>query len=213
MPSVALFCDRTAICYGPHTTEGLFTHGNQCFVLNCSGVFYCAIPMIHIGLINPKDVTNVGSVLRAIGCYQADGLIYTGNRYNTAMRYRTDTNRVRDKALLQHTDNILEAGAQLPEGTHLVAIELVEGAQPLPEFEHPQNAFYVFGPEDGNLPQEVVDAADEVVYVPTVGCMNLAATVNVLLYDRMAKKGLDSDKQQDELIRFSRDNNNRLKVR
>jgi tRNA(Leu) C34 or U34 (ribose-2'-O)-methylase TrmL len=26
-----------------------------------------------------------------------------------------------------------------------------------------------------------------VVYIPTVGCMNLAATVNVVLYDRMAK--------------------------
>jgi tRNA(Leu) C34 or U34 (ribose-2'-O)-methylase TrmL len=26
-----------------------------------------------------------------------------------------------------------------------------------------------------------------VVYIPTTGCMNLAATVNVVLYDRMAK--------------------------
>jgi len=26
-----------------------------------------------------------------------------------------------------------------------------------------------------------------VVYIPTVGCMNLAATVNVVLYDRLAK--------------------------
>jgi tRNA(Leu) C34 or U34 (ribose-2'-O)-methylase TrmL len=25
------------------------------------------------------------------------------------------------------------------------------------------------------------------VYIPTVGCMNLAATVNVVLYDRLAK--------------------------
>jgi tRNA(Leu) C34 or U34 (ribose-2'-O)-methylase TrmL len=27
-----------------------------------------------------------------------------------------------------------------------------------------------------------------VVYVPTIGCMNLAATVNVVLYDRLAKE-------------------------
>jgi tRNA(Leu) C34 or U34 (ribose-2'-O)-methylase TrmL len=26
-----------------------------------------------------------------------------------------------------------------------------------------------------------------VVYVPTQGCMNLAASVNVILYDRLAK--------------------------
>ena len=27
----------------------------------------------------------------------------------------------------------------------------------------------------------------DVVYIPTIGCMNLAATVNVVLYDRLAK--------------------------
>ncbi|MBU0538004.1 MAG: 23S rRNA methyltransferase, partial [Gammaproteobacteria bacterium] len=26
-----------------------------------------------------------------------------------------------------------------------------------------------------------------IVYIPTKGCMNLAATVNVVLYDRLAK--------------------------
>ena len=29
---------------------------------------------------------------------------------------------------------------------------------------------------------------DKVVYVPTQGCMNLAASVNVILYDRLAKR-------------------------
>lgn len=28
----------------------------------------------------------------------------------------------------------------------------------------------------------------DIIYVPTNGCMNLAATVNVILYDRMAKE-------------------------
>ena len=101
----------------------------------------------------------------------------------------------------------------MPESTQVIAVELVEGATALPDFEHPQDALYVFGPEDGNLPQPVVDVADEVVYVPTVGCMNLAATVNVVLYDRTAKLGLETDKSAGELIRASRDNNNRLKVR
>ncbi len=169
--------------------------------------------MIHIALINPKDVTNVGSALRAIGCYQADGLFYTGNRYETARRYRTDTNAAHETTHVEHVAAIPEAIAKLPESTQVIAVELVEGATALPDFEHPQDALYVFGPEDGNLPQPVVDVADEVVYVPTVGCMNLAATVNVVLYDRTAKLGLETDKSAGELIRASRDNNNRLKVR
>ena len=39
--------------------------------------------------------------------------------------------------------------------------------------------------------------------------MNLAASVNVVLYDRLAKSGLKYD---DSLIRKSRDVNNRLKL-
>lgn len=171
--------------------------------------------MVHIGIINPKDVTNVGSVLRAIGCFQADGLIYTGTRYNRARRYCTDTNKVHESVDTVHTEDMLEAHDALAEGTQLICVELVEGATSLAEFKHPEKALYVFGPEDGNLPQKVVDAADAVVYVPTIGCLNLAATANILLYDRLTKLGLPDQSPQagDELIRASRDNNNRLKVR
>jgi tRNA(Leu) C34 or U34 (ribose-2'-O)-methylase TrmL len=168
--------------------------------------------MVHIGIINPKDMTNVGSVLRAIGCFQADGLLYTGNRYRTAVRYRTDTKNVQETVPATHVDDLLDAHSKLPAGTKLVCVELVVGATPLPQFEHPPQALYVFGPEDGSLPQSLVNAADAVVYVPTVGCLNLAATANILLYDRHLKLGGLAG-QGDDLIRASRDNNNRLTVR
>jgi len=167
--------------------------------------------MIHIGIVNPKDVTNVGSVLRAIGCFQADGLFYTGTRYDRAMRYCTDTQRTAANVPVQNVEDIL---AVVPEDATLVCVELVVGATPLPEFEHPENAFYIFGPEDGSVPQAIVDAADSVVFVPTIGCMNLAASVNVLLYDRISKLGLPTGQpDQDDLIRSSRDNRNRLRLK
>ncbi|MBQ0755510.1 MAG: TrmH family RNA methyltransferase, partial [Amphritea sp.] len=61
---------------------------------------------------------------------------------------------------------------------------------------------------DGSIEQSIVNTADAVVYVPTVGCMNLAATVNVLLYDRMAKQEQAID--HNERVKESRDVNNRL---
>jgi tRNA(Leu) C34 or U34 (ribose-2'-O)-methylase TrmL len=77
-----------------------------------------------------------------------------------------------------------------------------------------ENAFYLFGPEDASLQQQVIDAADHVVFVPTEGCLNLAASVNVVLYDRMAKsKAHSSAVHNDALIKRSRDNRNRLKCR
>ena len=139
---------------------------------------------VTIGLSNPKSPTNVGAVMRAAGCYQVDDVRYTGERYDRAVKFQTDTKKVANKIPLTSVDCLLDG---LPEDMKVVCVELAEGAISLPEFQHPDKAIYVFGPEDGSITQQVADRADYVVYVPTVGCMNLAATVNVLLYDRLAK--------------------------
>lgn len=167
---------------------------------------------VSIGLINPKDTQNVGSVLRAIGCYQANDVFFTGSRYEHALKHNTDTHNVALNSLISKVESMTQARDQyMPTGTKIVCVELVEGATPLPDFVHPEDALYVFGPEDGNLKQSVVNQADEVVYIPTVGCMNLAATVNVLLYDRLTKaRNIEAS---DELVRKSRDNNNKLKFK
>ncbi|TKB45769.1 RNA methyltransferase [Thalassotalea mangrovi] len=163
---------------------------------------------VSIGLTNPKSPANVGAILRAAGCYQAGQIFYSGSRYDNAAKFHTDTKNASLDIPLQQTPCLLQAK---PAGAKLVCVDLVEGAQPLPEFEHPQQAYYVFGPEDGTIDQAIIDAADAVVYVPTKGCMNLAASVNVILYDRLAKNA--SRNQGDELIRRSRDVNNKVKVR
>lgn len=156
-----------------------------------------------IALTNPKSPTNVGAVMRAAGCFQATQVMYTGERYERAAKFHTDTKNATSKIPLTPVDSFVTAK---PEGYQLVCVDLVEGATPLPEFEHPENAVYVFGAEDGSLDQEIVDAADHVVYVPTIGCLNLAASVNVLLYDRTSK--LATLQASNDLIRSSRDRNN-----
>ena len=137
-----------------------------------------------IGLVNPKSPENVGMVMRAAGCYEANSVFYTGERFNRARKFFTDTKNAHEKIPLQATDDLL---ATIPSNTKIVAVELIEGAIPLIQFQHPERAFYIFGPEDGSLSQAMLDACDHVVYIPTIGCMNLAATVNVVLYDRLAK--------------------------
>lgn len=159
-----------------------------------------------IGLINPKSPTNVGGVLRAAGCYDAQQVFFTGKRYLNAQKFHTDTKNVVQRIPLTATDNL---ASSKPEGAKVVVIELIEGATPLPEFTHPENAFYVFGPEDGSVPKDVLKWCDEVVYIPTIGCMNLAATCNVVLYDRLAKLG--GIQSSDETIITSRDTNNKMK--
>jgi len=158
-----------------------------------------------IGLINPKSPTNVGGVLRAAGCYDAKQVFFTGTRYLNAQKFHTDTKNVVERIPLTPVDDLKSA---IPSGAKVVVIELIEGATPLPEFTHPDNAFYVFGPEDGSISKDVLKWCDEVVYVPTIGCMNLAATCNVVLYDRLAKLG--GVESSDNTIIQSRDTNNKM---
>jgi tRNA(Leu) C34 or U34 (ribose-2'-O)-methylase TrmL len=165
-------------------------------------------PKAYIGLTNPKTPANVGSVLRAAGCFSATAVFYTGERYERAAQFNTDTKAVNRNIPLHNVASLLDS---IPMGTKLVCVELAEGATPLLAFEHPDNAFYLFGPEDGTLEQDIIDRADAVVYIPTIGCLNLAATVNVVLYDRLAKSGRAIE--HNELIRQSRDTNNNLKVK
>ena len=68
-----------------------------------------------------------------------------------------------------------------------VAVDILPGARCLTTYVHPERAFYIFGPEDGTLGEVITKWCRDVVYVPTAFCMNLAAAVNVVLYDRMAK--------------------------
>lgn len=161
-----------------------------------------------IGLVNPKTPTNMGAIMRAAGCYQVASVRYTGERFGYAVKYHTDTKDIFGKIPLLQVESLLDG---LPASTKIVCVELVEGAALLSEFVHPDQAIYIFGPEDGSIPQALIDRADHVVYIPTIGCMNLAATVNVLLYDKLAKSPALHNSL--ERIVSSRDINNRLRLK
>jgi len=138
-----------------------------------------------VGLVAPKCDANVGGVMRASMCYGASLIAIQGQRYQRKEgAKRTDTT-----AAHRHIPVLHGALRDLiPHGCVPVAVEFIERARPLTVYSHPQQAFYIFGPEDGNVPNDILEWCRDVVQVPTAYCMNLAATVNVVLYDRMAKQ-------------------------
>lgn len=134
-----------------------------------------------IALDNPKSAPNVGSALRAAHVYGAACVVVSGQRFQ---RSATDTTKAwRHMPLIEATD-VFDA---IPYDCVPVAVDLVDGATPLPRYRHPERAFYVFGAEDATLGKRIVDRCRDKIMVPTSFCMNLAATVNVILYDRLAK--------------------------
>ena len=172
---------------------------------------------INIGLVNPKSPDNVSSVMRSSGNFGVDEIFYTGSRYLRAIQLNPNIPRMSRKVgediPLYGVESLID---NVPSDMKIVCVEFAENAIPLPAYQHPENAFYIFGPEDGSISQDIINQADDVVYVPTNGCMNLSATVNVLLYDRLAKSFSSSasvhDVENNDLIRQNRDVNNTLKV-
>jgi tRNA(Leu) C34 or U34 (ribose-2'-O)-methylase TrmL len=162
--------------------------------------------MVSIGLINPKSASNVAAILRACSGFGASSVFYSGNRFRYAKPFNADTQNMRYKIPTVGVDNLL---SMQPTASKLVVVELVENAIALPEFIHPENAFYVFGPEDGSVPQDIVQQADSVVFIPCQHNLNLGASANIVLYDRLAKQCYDAS---NTAIRYARDNNNNRRL-
>lgn len=135
-----------------------------------------------IALDRPKTSENVASSLRAAHAYGAAMVAVSGARFDR--NHRMNTSKAHRHLPLLRVESVFDA---LPEDCVAVAVDILPGAIPLHEYQHPERAFYVFGAEDSTLSSEIVSRCRDTVYVPTGICMNLAAAVNVVLYDRLAK--------------------------
>jgi tRNA(Leu) C34 or U34 (ribose-2'-O)-methylase TrmL len=143
-----------------------------------------------IALIDPKFPHNVGAAVRAASCYGVPQVWFTGDRVRLIgerrMRLpREERMRGYQEVELRHSDQVFDAFGRdvVP-----VAVELRRGAESLIEFEHPERALYVFGPEDGSLGRAVLGQCHRFVVIPTRHCTNLASAVYTVLYDRHAKR-------------------------
>jgi tRNA(Leu) C34 or U34 (ribose-2'-O)-methylase TrmL len=144
-------------------------------------------------LHDPKYAANVGNVVRACAAFGVNQLWYTGDR---AEREWLDARRIPREERYRWYRKVELAKAPdrftgiFPGGTVPVAVEVHPSAEVLSlEWEHPENALYVFGPEDGSLPRGVLTACHRIIILPSDHCLNLAAAVScVLMHRRMSRQ-------------------------
>jgi|GEM_PF-2415273 len=134
-----------------------------------------------IAIDHPQDQKNIGSALRAAGCFDASLIVIGGAHYKKAS---TDVSHQYRRTPLLEVDDLRMT---VPYHFVPVAVELVEGAVPLPEYEHPELAYYVFGGEHMTLGKRTLSWCRDTIYIPTRASLNLAACINVVLYDRLTK--------------------------
>lgn len=152
-----------------------------------------------VALDRPTDPVNVGHALRAAFCFDARMVIIGGDTAGIRLpKLHTDPMRsyrhipvVRSKALAD----------AVPEGSSIVCVELCDDAETLMDFNHPERACYVFGPENGSISNAILNRSTHKVMIPTMASLNLGMIVNIVLYDRLAKSW---PKIQTRLERFEK---------
>lgn len=144
-----------------------------------------------IVLVNPRYGHNVGMTVRLASCYGFRQVWWTGDRVQLDMEGKKRLPReermkgYRDVEMFNF-DRPLE---QFPDDVVPVAVEVRNNSERLHEFDHPKNAVYVFGPEDGSIPSPILHRCHRFVLIPTRHCLNLATAVATVLYDRASKLG------------------------
>lgn len=161
-------------------------------------------------LIDAKFAHNVGTALRSCALLGVGHLFWTGQRVPSIDSWpdgsripREERMRCYQRTRMQHIDGyrpvstacqgLMDSGVPslIP-----VCVEISDSAEDLRDFAHPENALYVFGPEDGGVPQSIRRACHRFVRIPNAipgddidsrTPYNLSAAVNILLYDRLSK--------------------------
>lgn len=141
-------------------------------------------------LVNPKYGHNVAGVLRSCSCFSVPQLWWSGDRVSLDVGKgerlpREERMRgYRDVEMVRADEKFLSRfGGFTP-----VAVEFRPNSENLLDFEHPENAVYLFGPEDGHLGRVELSLCHRFLTIPTWHCLNLSGAVTTVLYDRLLKR-------------------------
>ena len=141
-------------------------------------------------IIDPKYPHNVAAAIRACACFEVKSLVWTGDRVDPA-KYRRLPREERMKGYKQVDFRRDKRPFELlPKDCVPVCVEVFDSSEPLTTFEHPENAVYVFGPEDGRVPQVIRRLCHRFVHIPAHFCLNLSAAINVVLAHRLMSRQL-----------------------
>ncbi len=140
-------------------------------------------------MIRPKYPYNVGAAVRAASCFGIKQVWFTGDRVSLSPteKYRLpreERMRGYKEVELRQYEYVFDMFPKTP----IIAVEVDPKATPLPYFEHPENAVYVFGPEDGSLESVHKRHCHQFIIIPTRHCTNLSAAIYIILYDRYMKR-------------------------
>jgi tRNA(Leu) C34 or U34 (ribose-2'-O)-methylase TrmL len=155
-----------------------------------------------IVLVNPRFAFNVGMAVRLASCYGLSQLWFTGERVRLSIEQkgrlpREERMKGWRNVTMVNNDRPLDL---FPSDAVPVAVEVRANSERLQNFVHPAKAVYMFGPEDGSIPQMFLAKCHRFVIIPTRKsfCLNLATALATILWDRALKLGEVPDEEGGE---------------
>ncbi len=141
--------------------------------------------MKAVAIVESKHWVNVWSLFRTADGLGFDKMYVVDLRLSSIPRMnrrKIDLDRPpHDKIVLLSRAEFLEV---IPE-YDAVSMELTEDAQDLMDYEWGEKPLVIVGPEDGNIPEEILEITDQ-VKVPMQGlvrCFNVACAGSIAMYD------------------------------
>lgn len=140
-----------------------------------------------IGVEGISKAMNLGSLLRSSHAFGAGFFFTVAAECPIRESGKSDTSEAERNMPLYTFPNV--TSLLLPKGCHLVAVEIVDDAVPLPSFHHPRCAAYVFGPERGGLSAQMLERCAHRIRIPTRFSVNVGIAGAIVMYDRLLSLG------------------------
>lgn len=138
-----------------------------------------------IGIINPKNELNIGTLWRSAKLMDAAFIFTIGRRYRRQPSDVLQTPRHVPLFEYQTWQDFKNNG--VPNGCQVIAIELDDRSTPLESMKHPQNAIYLLGAEDDGIPKPILQDCHRIIQLPGERSMNVAVAGSIVMYDRILK--------------------------
>lgn len=140
-----------------------------------------------IGVINGKTEDNIGTLFRSAMNFGADFIFTINKRYK---QQASDTLKTERHIPLWHFESVMSFKEALNNSV-IIGVEVIKEAKSIVDFVHPPRAIYLLGAEDKGLPQEAIENCDDIIYIPSHFCLNVAVAGSVVMYDRYLGKSFE----------------------
>ncbi|MGI9823614.1 TrmH family RNA methyltransferase [Agromyces sp. Marseille-Q5079] len=137
----------------------------------------------HVAIENWQHDMNIGSIVRSANAFAAETVHIIGRRrWNRRGAMVTD----RYQHVLHHPDVADFVAWARAEGLPVIAVDNVEGSEPVDAVELPERCVLLFGQEGPGLSDEAIAASDRVVEITQYGStrsINASAAAAIVMHE------------------------------